>query len=114
MLILLLLIHFEGHSQITLSFQPASPNYLCFKLSDTETKFFDGDLNAINSQHQMVLYNMDGSLFKSIQVPVDPGMGIVRIEWITRSLFDTDPATIEYLVCYQQDSLSFAQYRTRV
>ncbi len=113
-LFILLLIYFEGHSQITLSFQTSSPNYLCFKLSDTETKFFDYDLNKINSLHHLSLYNVDGTLFKSIQLPVDPSTGIFRIEWISRTLFDNDPSNIEYLLCYQKDSSYYTQSRTKV
>jgi hypothetical protein len=57
---------------------------------------------------------MDGSLFKTIQVPVDPNAWIYRIEWISRTLFDNDPSNIEFLACYGTDSSSNTQYRTKV
>jgi hypothetical protein len=103
-----------AYSQITLDFQTSSPYYRCFKLSDSETKFFDYDGIKIKSTHQLLLYNLDGSLFKTIQVPVDPNAEISGIEWISRTLFDNDPSNIEFLACYSTDSSSYIQLRTKV
>lgn len=109
-----LLLGISAYSQITFDFQPLSTNYFCFKLSDSETKFFDYNVNNINSTHQLSLYNMDGSLFKTIPVPADSNEWISRIEWISRTLFDNDPSNIEFLVCYATDSSSYTKNRTKV
>jgi hypothetical protein len=110
---LFLLLGIKVFSQITLDFQTSSP-YTCFKLSDSETKFYDG--SEINSSHQFLLYNLDGSLFKSVQIPVDPNDNVVCILWISRTLFDNDPSNIEYMACFGADSSSnlYSQRKTKI
>jgi len=98
-LFFLLCISFNCFSQITLDFQ--SSTYLFrFKLNDTETKFLNDDYYFIDSTKQLVIYNLDGSLYKTIQMPQIQNSHILGVPCITTTLFDTDPSNIEYLVFY--------------
>jgi hypothetical protein len=105
-------------SQITLDFQTSAYFLFNFMLNNSETKYFESNFNKINSLNQFTLYNMDGSLYKNIQMPPkpDPQSQIIGIFSVSESLFDNDPSNIEYLVLYDYcDSLlSGSQRRTKV
>jgi Secretion system C-terminal sorting domain len=110
---LILLMSTQVYSQITLDFQTSSLMFY-FKLNNTETKYFNYDISLINSTHQLLLYNLDGSLYKTLQLPSIPNSVVVRIDWISESLFDNNPSNIEYLAFCSEDSASFQQYHARV
>jgi hypothetical protein len=105
------------NSQITLEFQ--TPNYFLFnmKLSNSESKYFERNFVKINSLNQVTLYNLDGSLFKSIQLPQKPDTlsYIIEINFFSKALFDNDSTNLEFLVLYACDSiLSGASSRVKI
>jgi hypothetical protein len=112
---LLFITSIAGYSQISLDFQKSIPYLYQFKLNNSETKYIDFDLYKIDSTNQFSLFNLDGSLYKTIQLPPKPDSSRVElIDWVTESLFDNDSSTIEYLVFYSKDSAYGANYRAKV
>jgi len=114
---LLILISYLSYSQITLDFQSQKYYLVTVKLSDKETKYFDSEYNALNTQNQFSLYNLDCTLYKTIVLPPKPDSSATfTVEYISRTLFDNDPTSIEYMVRYMYDSvLSNFQYsRTKI
>lgn len=111
-MLLLLLLSLESYSQITLDFQTSEWSNIYIKLSNVETKYMSYDLNKINTQNQFELFNLDGSLFKTINLPLkpNPSAGLQQIWYISRSLFDTDTSNIEFLVSYSWDSSFVGSY----
>jgi hypothetical protein len=111
--VVLLLLSSVCYSQITLDFQKT--NYLhAFKLNNTETKYLDD--HELDSQNQFSLLNSDGTLYKTIHLPPQPDSiaFISSIAYISTTLFDSDPATIEYVVDYQLDSLQYNLNEVRI
>jgi hypothetical protein len=108
-----LVISINGLAQITLDFQ-TNHSLFYFNLNSNETKYFYYYVPTINSTNQLPIYNLDGSIFKTIQIPSHPNSYITGIEWISESLFDNDPSNIEYLAFYRIDSSSFYQGNTKV
>ncbi|MDP4282282.1 MAG: T9SS type A sorting domain-containing protein [Bacteroidota bacterium] len=107
LLFLAVLICVKGFSQISLDFQ--TPAVLgVVKLSNSQTKFIDESSFEGNSVTHFSLYNLDGSLFKTFQLPSPPHSDarIYGIYWVTTSLFDMDSTTIEYLIAYDWDTIS--------
>jgi hypothetical protein len=106
---LLLILWFHGYTQISLDFQTTEPGLLYFKLNNLETKYLQNDLDQISIQNQFSIYNLDGTLYKTIQMPQKPDQlaQISGIYLISQSLFDNDSLTIEYLVQYSWDSVSY-------
>lgn len=103
----------EGYSQITLDFQNSCQYFPIVRLSDSETKYLDDNQWNINHQNKFSLYNLDGTLFKTIVMPPKPDSSslVYTIFWITRNLFDNDPSSIEYFVAYTYDSVpNFGTY----
>jgi hypothetical protein len=107
---LMLLVSLEGQSQITLDFQSPNFNLVHIALNGSETKYLDA--SPIYYQNQFSLYNPDGSLYKTIQLPSkpDPSASVVEIDYVTTSLFDRDSTTIEYMVSYNWDSAGIGTY----
>lgn len=68
------------------------------KLSASGFKYF----HASNvEQHELALYNLDGTLFKQLTLPPDPFDTPPAVAWyVSESLFDTDSSTVEYLLLY--------------
>ena len=110
----LLILNIESYAQITLDFQTQCWSLQQVKLSDSETKYLDFD----PPNNQFDLYNLDGSLYKTILLPAPPGPNadIGYIFHLSRTLFDNDPSNIEYLVEYQYDSAPpiYYYYKTRI
>lgn len=108
-LILVILFSYSlaGYSQITLDFTNSCQYFPIVRLSDSETKYLDDNQWNINHQNKFSLYNLDGTLFKTIVMPPKPDSTsfVYTIFWITRSLFDNDPSNIEYFVAYNYDSV---------
>jgi hypothetical protein len=98
--ILFLSLCFRVSSQITEDFQ-ATGYYFYFKLNDAESKFWKRDVQSADTTYQFQLYNLDGSLYKTVQMPQYQNSSLITIEWISTSLFDNDPATLEYLAYYR-------------
>lgn len=111
-----ILVNFTGHSQITLDFQSPVTMMDFVKLSKSKTKYFEYNYDKINTQNAFSLYNPDGSLFKTIQMPPKPDSSAeIHIFLISESLFDNDSSNIEYLVYYQWDSIRFvSEFYTQV
>jgi hypothetical protein len=65
-----------------------------------------------DSQNQFILYNIDGSIYKTINMPQkpDPSASIYELRYVTTSLFDNDPSNIEYLIEYKWDSAFNSKY----
>jgi hypothetical protein len=116
-LLIMLISFFEGFSQITFDFQTPMLNLTPIKLSNSETKYLDQPLEWY-FQNQFSLYNLDGSLYQTIQMPPKPDTSsIIEIVcYVTNSLFDNDPTNIEYLVHYDwcDSTLSGAPWRVEV
>lgn len=51
-----------------------------------------------NPQTGFSLYNLDGSLFREFDISQNSVTGDVQISYITRSLFDCDTSTVEYVI----------------
>jgi|WetSurMetagenome_2_1015567.scaffolds.fasta_scaffold64131_2 hypothetical protein len=105
-----------AYSQITLDFQSPLLNIWTTKLSSTKTVYLDFDQWNMNQQNQFSLYNLDGTFYKTIVMPPkpDPSSYFYYINFITESLFDNDPTTIEYIVAYSYDSIPNAYSYNRV
>jgi len=110
---LLILTIKESYSQITLDFQSSLDNLYPVKLTDTETKYCLLDQVTLNYNRTFTLYNLDGTFYKTIQMPPKPdttaSVGYFPM-YISRTLFDTDPSNIEYIVEYEWDSLNNSSY----
>lgn len=106
-LFLMLLSSIWAHSQITLDFQSTLPNLWPVKITDTETKYYELDQTTLNTNNQFSIYNLDGTLYKTIDMPPkpDPNAFSFYVEHLSRTLFDNDPSTIEYLIQYEWDSI---------
>jgi len=111
--LILLLLSVNVYSQITLDFE-ATSHRIYFKLNNNETKYYNDSNSTINATNKLLLYNLDGSLYKTIQIPPNPNAILSGIDWISQTLFDNDASNIEYLVFYQKDSASFLQYQAKV
>jgi Secretion system C-terminal sorting domain len=98
---LLLMLSVEGFSQISLDFQ-TTVNLTYVKLNNSETKYVNNEQSLINNNNQFSLYNLDGTLYRTIQMPPkQPDTSAsVSVSLITTTLFDNDSSTIEYLVEY--------------
>jgi hypothetical protein len=109
----MLLISIGSFSQISLDFQSQVNGLIYFKLNDSDTKYFENDIVKIDTQNQFSLYNLDGTLYKTISLPPkqDTSTHVQGIYLISESLFDNDPSNIEYLVTYEWDSTNWYQYR---
>ena len=104
--LILFLFSLACYSQISLDFQtPMLLNYV--RLNNSQTKYIDERSIQQQQLSQFSLYNLDGSLFKTIQIPPkpNPSAGVQDIYWISTSLFDNDSTTIEYLIVYYWDSI---------
>lgn len=117
LIFVILLLTFEGYSQIPLDFQTPNLNLIPIKISKTETKYFD-QLLYTHDKNEFSLYNLDGSLYKTIYMPPKPDTScwIEVVDFVTTSLFDNDPSSIEYLVHYDpcDSNLSGAPWRVRI
>lgn len=117
---ILTIFRIAGYSQITLDFQSAMTDLYYFQLNGSNTKYYNLDQTSISNLNQFSIYNLDGTLFKTISLPPkpDPTAHLYVYPWyITESLFDNDPSTIEYLVCYYYDSIvgwSTQNYKLRI
>ncbi|GEM_PF-5698177 len=105
--LIFMLVSISGHSEITLDFQKPL-NLYPVRLNNTEVKYVDKAEVEYSSQTQFTLYNLDGTQYKIIQLPLKPSANafINRIAWISTTLFDNDPSNIEFMLSYQWDSLS--------
>lgn len=103
----LLLAGLPAVAQLALDFESALANLWPVYLSENDTKYFLLDQPTLNDSSRFSLYNLDGTHYKTIQMPPkpDPGAWSFWPENISRTLFDNDPATIEYAVQYTWDSL---------
>ena len=106
-LLFILLLSIEGFPQITLDFQTSVYGMIPIKITNSRTKYFATDFDKINIENKFYLYNLDGSVYKTIQMPVkpDPSATIYSIYAISESLFDNDTSQVKYLVSYNWDSI---------
>lgn len=114
--LLMFIINLNGHTQITLDFQTAKTSFDHVYLNNSTTKYFDA--GNVYYTGQFSLYNLDGTLYKTITLPPkpDPSAWYGGISTVTTSLFDNDFSTIEFTVTYRYDSLNviWQYYRTKV
>jgi hypothetical protein len=106
-LIIILLSSLESYSQISLDFQTSLRLYPV-KLNNSETKYIDeGNIEYLGPT-QFSLFNLDGSLYKTILLPPkpDPDAYLTTISFVSTTLFDNDPSNIEYLLDYQWNIIS--------
>lgn len=103
---LLFFLSLESFAQISLDFQTTIYYLQTFKLSNSVTKWFDYAETQYPLANQLSLYNLDGTLFKTIQIPPDqnPNSEIVQTWYFSETLFDNDPSNIEFIVQYAWDS----------
>ena len=91
-----LIISFIGFSQITLENTYTLPKAYEFgttKFSPSDTKYYYLD-EALN---QLKIYNLNHSLYQTINIPVQTGASSYEIYYPTTNLFDSD-AGIEYIL----------------
>jgi len=92
--IALLALGINAKAQITLEHHYSNTKMLKFvKLSPTDNKWA-----AINA-NTITLYNLNHSIFTTISIPNSP-ISPYDVLYISKSLFDTDSTTIEYMVDY--------------
>ena len=107
----------KSYSQFQIDFQTTLINLTPIKLSNNETKYLDQPIYWYTQDH-FSLYNLDGSLFKTIQLPPKPDTNamIEIVDFVTTTLFDNDPSNIEYLIHYDpcDSSLSGAPWRVKI
>jgi hypothetical protein len=96
-------LNMTGYSQITLDIQNSFDHFSVINLTNSETKYYGNQQGWENQLNQFSLYNLDGSLYKTIQIPPKPDTAayFFSICSISRTLFDNDSTNIEYLVSYQ-------------
>jgi hypothetical protein len=78
------------------------------KLSNTVTKY-SRDFNYADTITEFTLYNLNGTIYKTIYLPPKPYPSsiVYYISNISTSLFDNDSSTIEYLISYACDSSGY-------
>jgi hypothetical protein len=105
--ILLLFISVESFSQISLDFQSPISNLWLTKINNSTSKYLDYNQWHMILQDEFSLYNLDGTLYKTISMPPKPDSTayFYLVSYITESLFDNDPSNIEYIVGYMYDSV---------
>jgi hypothetical protein len=97
-IISILFISVNCFAQITLDFQSNNGNIYPIKLNNSTTKYLDDSM--CDSLNEFVLYNNDGSYYKTIFMPTKPSQNahVSNLFYVTTSLFDNDSSNIEYLV----------------
>src|SRR5689334_840283 len=91
------LLSFAAAGQITLDGQSSIANAMVTTLETNGIKFFKENSTGFIS------YNYDDTEFRNVTYPaLDPAFEYAGgAKFISESLFDIDPATIEYLITYQ-------------
>jgi len=100
-LFFMILLCYQGYSQITLDFQTTLVHLTPIKLNTSQTVYLDQPY-AWYLENQFSLYHLDGSFYKTIHLPPKPDTtaSLEVLWWVTTSLFDNDPTNIEFLVGY--------------
>lgn len=71
-------------------------NVIPFNPDLTQTLYY-----CLESDSVLSIYQLDGSLLKTIHLPIPPAGGYVsKINYISTELFDSDPSTFEFAVAY--------------
>ena len=114
-ILVLVLISSEINAQFPMDFQTSISSLAVAKLNDSKTKYYDYS-QWNNFPDQFSLFNLDGTIYQTISLPPkpDPSGIYAELDYITESLFDNDPSTIEYIVVYGYDSIPSSSYYTRV
>lgn len=100
LILLFSVLTISSYAQITLETtyatgSVAADDLRIVKLSSSGYKF------AINDTDKIVLYNLNHTVFKTINFPSIPDMyGEPVILYISEELFDTDPTDVEYFFLY--------------
>ena len=110
-----ILISINGYSQISLDFHSLVPLLRTVKLSNTVTKY-SRDFNDAYTITEFTLYNLNGTIYKTIYLPPKPypSSMVYYIFDISTSLFDNDSTTIEYLITYACDSSGYGFHQIQV
>lgn len=86
-------------AQIELEFSHTSFIYAPVKLSKSGWKYIDQ--NQLNGANQILLLNLDGSLFKELTLPAPyNGVNPIVTFYMSETLFDQDSTNIEYMLIY--------------
>ncbi len=114
-LVSILMISIKGYSQISLDFQTPITHLQTVRLSNTVTKY-TRNFNFIYNLTDFLLYNLDGTVYKTITLPPQPPSCnyVNYISYISQSLFDNDITNIEYLITYSMDSAGFPYYQVQI
>jgi len=112
----MLFVSTESFSQITFEFQNSFQYFFPVKLTTIETKYFNSDQWSMNQQNVFSLYNLDGTLYKTIIMAPKPDTTywFYGIHYISRTLFDNDPSNIEYMVNYNHDSSNYPKLECKI
>ncbi|MGE5424100.1 MAG: hypothetical protein ACM3N9_01980, partial [Syntrophothermus sp.] len=82
-----------GPKSITQDFEMFK-NVIPFNPDLTQTLYY-----CLESDSVLSIYQLDGSLLKTIHLPIPPAGGYVsKINYISTELFDSDPSTFEFAV----------------
>src|ERR1044072_5829690 len=61
----------------------------------------NGDKYVEMLSNQLIIYNLNHSVFRSIIIPNQPaGMNNYRVHWVSDELFNTNTADVEYILTY--------------
>jgi hypothetical protein len=88
------------HAQIDLIGEYESSESNMVLVDDNLLKIFSADYD----QGSFSLYNMDNSLYRQIDIPQAGITGNYFVYFVSRSLFDCDTSTVEYLVYHSEMS----------
>ena len=96
---LLLIASISGYAQITLENTYvnggiSAERLRLIKLSSSGYKYCVNDTSTIR------LYNLNHTLFRTINIPPGAFMSTVSVFYVSEELFNTNPADIEYLLSY--------------
>ncbi len=105
-ILVFLLFSTVNAQQLQLELQNATVIHAPVKLSNSGMKYYyldhQDNWSVILQTMQLKLYNLNGTLFKTMNLPPkpDPNTSIYAIFYVSETLFDTDSTNIEYMVCW--------------
>lgn len=95
------------YAQLTLELTAPDGLYAPVELSNSGTKYIDITYGSngywnIDSTRQLILRNLDGTIFKTMTIPQkpNPSATVLAVFYVSESLFDMDSTTIEYMIIW--------------
>ncbi len=98
LLFALLLVSNFASAQITL--EQDYPNTIYMRQLKLVHFTTNGYKYLLTDATQIVLYNLNHSVFRTIPLPSLPGCTSFRVDWLSDELFNTNPADFEYVLTY--------------